>query len=286
MLKRAGARIARVAGVLLLLAGCEEAEGVDVQPLPPLELPSAEARAGLPEVEGVWRFAGWDLPAADTAVPPEARVPPGELRVEVQQLDSVAGHYLRGGRAFPFVGEVRRDGIVSVVVFDAEGAGRFVAGRVAGDTLWVELTSLPSAAGWSEGTRAALVRGRPGAPFVRFPPGVVLPGADTAAADTLAPQPAAPQPGPAVPVRPAPEPERPGTAAPARPRQPPPARPRPERPAPQPEPPAREPEPEPEPERPEPRPEPTPERREPPPLLGEPVRPPPEPPGTGVALRR
>jgi hypothetical protein len=87
----------RAALLLLALAACEEAEGVNVQPLPPLERPSPEARAGLPEVAGTWRFAGWELPVRDTATAGEGMLAPGVLAVRTQRLDSVAGDYLREG---------------------------------------------------------------------------------------------------------------------------------------------------------------------------------------------
>jgi hypothetical protein len=150
---------------------CGEAEGVEVQPLPPLERPTPEARAGLPEVRGVWRFAGFEIPAGDTTAVREqvyTMTPPGEIRIVAQRLDSIAGQYVREGVAFPFAGEVRRDSVVSLVAF-SEGMGQFAAGRVARDTFWLELTSFSSAQGWPRGTRAALVRGGvPAAPFRRL----------------------------------------------------------------------------------------------------------------------
>jgi hypothetical protein len=149
---------------------CGEAEGVEVQPLPPLRRPTPEARAGLPEVRGVWNFAGFEIPAGDTAAVREqvyTLTPPGQLRVITQRLDSIAGQYVREGVAFPFVGEVRRDSAVSVVAFSG-GIGQFAAGRVGRDTLWIELTSFTSAQTWPRGTRAALVRGTPRAPFRRL----------------------------------------------------------------------------------------------------------------------
>ncbi|HEU0079814.1 MAG TPA: hypothetical protein VFQ76_19365, partial [Longimicrobiaceae bacterium] len=148
----------RAALLLLALAACEEARGVDVQPLPALKRPSPEARAGLPEVAGTWRFAGWELPVRDTITGGEGMLPPGALAVRTQRLDSVAGAYVRDGQQFPFVGEVRRDGILSVVAFGPDGAGSFIAGRVKRDTLWIELTSLSAAQTWSGGARAAMVR--------------------------------------------------------------------------------------------------------------------------------
>jgi hypothetical protein len=197
-------RVVRCAGVLLLLCGCDAAEDVSVQPLPSLQRPSAERRAGLPEVRGVWRFAGWEIPPRDTAAARAGLVPPGEIHVATQRLDSVAGSYIREGGQFPFVGEVRRDSIFSVVMFDAQGVGSLLAGRVRRDTLWIELTSLPSAQGWPAGTRAAFVRRPVGAPFTRFP-GLALPRPDTARPDSLAADSARPGAAP-PPATPAPQP--------------------------------------------------------------------------------
>jgi hypothetical protein len=233
---------------------CGEAEGVEVQPLPPLRRPTPEARAGLPEVRGVWRFTGFEIPAGDTTAVREQvymLTPPGELRVITQRLDSIAGQYVREGVAFPFVGEVRRDSALSMVAF-SEGIGQFAAGRLVRDTLWVELTSFTSAQTWPRGTRAALVRGTPRAPFRRLlggapitPPvdsvalrdsirldslrraGVVVPPAGTVPPATGQPLPGAqPQqrpPGQTVPTRPRQRP--PAQTQPAQPQFPPPSEP-------------------------------------------------------------
>lgn len=175
----------RAALLLLALAACEEAEGVDVQPLPPLQRPSPEARAGLPEVAGSWRFAGWELPVRDTATAGEGMLPPGAVVVRAQRLDSVAGDYLREGQRFPFVGEVRRDRTFSVVAFGPDGQGSFIAGHVVRDTLWIELTSLSAAQTWSTGTRAALVRTPVRQPFVRYRGGFVPVDHDSIRADSI-----------------------------------------------------------------------------------------------------
>ncbi len=175
----------RAALLLLVLAACEEAEGVDVQPLPALKRPSPEARAGLPEVAGTWRFAGWELPVRDTVTEGAGMLPPGALAVRTQRLDSVAGAYVRDGQQFPFVGEVRRDGILSVVAFGPDGAGSFIAGRVKRDTLWIELTSLSAAQTWSTGARAALVRTAVRQPFVRYQGGFVKLNVDSIRADSV-----------------------------------------------------------------------------------------------------
>jgi hypothetical protein len=160
-----------VACCAALAAGaCGEAEGVEVQELPPLRRPSPEARAGLPEVRGAWRFAGFEIPPGDTTAVREqvyTMTPLGEIRIAAQRLDSIAGQYVRDGAAFPFVGEVRRDSALSIVAFSG-GVGQFAAGRVVRDTLWIELTTFTSAQGWPRGTRAALARQVSGPPFRRL----------------------------------------------------------------------------------------------------------------------
>jgi hypothetical protein len=166
--RRIGAVLACIAA--LAAAACGEAEGVEVQPLPPLQRPSPEARAGLPEVRGVWRFAGFEIPAGDTMAVREqiyTLTPPGEFRIATQRLDSIAGQYVREGVAFPFTGEVRRDSTLSVVAFSG-GVGQFAAGRVVRDTLWIELTSFTTAQTWPRGTRAAMVRRGGAQPFRRL----------------------------------------------------------------------------------------------------------------------
>jgi len=166
--RRFGAWLAAVA--LLGAAGCSDANA-DVEPLPPLRRPTPEERAGLPLVGGRWLFTGFEYPAEDTARVRQMvyrLVPPGEFRVITQRLDSVSGQYVRDNVAFPFTGEVRRDGIFSFVAVEPGGVGQFVAGHVLKDTLWIELTGFPSAAEWPRGTRAALVRNPRGAPFVRL----------------------------------------------------------------------------------------------------------------------
>lgn len=182
MRRRIGAVLACCAA--LAAGACDNAEGVEVQPLPPLQRPSPEARAGLPEVRGVWRFAGFEIPPGDTGAVRSGvytLIPPGDFRVVTQRLDSVAGQYVREGVAFPFTGEVRRDSAMTVVAF-SEGVGQFAAGRVLRDTLWIELTSFTTAQSWPPGTRAALVRGAVRAPFRRLLGGVpIAPPVDSAA---------------------------------------------------------------------------------------------------------
>jgi hypothetical protein len=152
-----------VACAALAAGACGDAENVQVQPLPPLQRPSPEARAGLPEVRGVWRFAGFEIPARDTTLVREkvyALTPLGDFQIGTQRLDSIAGRYVRGQVTFPFTGEVRRDSVLAIVAFSG-GVGQFLSGRVLKDTLWVEMTSFSSAVeSWPRGTRAALVRSR------------------------------------------------------------------------------------------------------------------------------
>lgn len=252
----------------LLIAGCDAADDVRVQELPPLDRASPEARVGLPEMEGVWRFAGWELAPGDSAGL-EADLPAfGEIWLQTQRLDSLAGHYVAGSSRMPLVGEVRRDSVVSLA-----GGGRFLAGRVLQDTLWMSLTSLLEPGSWRTDARAAFVRAQVGSAFVRLHGALpALASADSLAADSARVAAGERSDSPVVPpVAGEPGPE-------GRVRQAPPARAEPEQraepaPRPQPQEPARAaPEPQPQPE-PEPEPEPPAEpRRRQPRLLGEPVR--------------
>lgn len=239
---------AAAAAALLALAACDAAEGVQVQELPPLDRPSPEARRGLPEMEGAWRFAGWELPSPAAAEGADTLARPGDFVFRAQRLDSIAGEYRAPAGTLALVGEVRRDRAISVVGRDAEGVGRFAAGIVSGDTLWVELSSFEAAQAWPAGTRGAWVRGTPPAqPLVWLRGGgllrdttaldsLAMPGDTLLPADTLG---ATVQPAPAqpAPVQPAP-------------------RPAPQQPAPQPRPAPREVAPEPRPDTPAPRPAP------------------------------
>jgi hypothetical protein len=74
-------------------AGCEAAEGVQVQELPPLDRPSPEARRGCPRCKGVWRFAGWELPSAEVGEAIDTLARPGDFVFDAQRLDSIAGAY-------------------------------------------------------------------------------------------------------------------------------------------------------------------------------------------------
>lgn len=238
-MEAAGLKNSLLVGALLCsVQACDLANDARVQPLPPLSRPSPAARAGLPEISGEWRFAGWDLPTADTATALSGLPAPGALLIETQRADSLAGFYVMGPERHRLVGEVRRDSIVALVAYTPAGEGRFLAGRVRGDTLWMELTSLAIADPWPPGTRAAFMRGGTGSPFARLPGGIVLrtepepavapdtaaaspptaPGAAvpapartpiTGPADTAARR-TAPPPAPATRPRPAP---RPDTAA-------------------------------------------------------------------------
>jgi hypothetical protein len=159
-----------------------------VQPLPPLTRPTPEARAGLPEVRGAWHFAGFEFAPRDTArirEAPDLLTPPGDFNVAVQRLDSLAGTYGREGATFPFVGEARRDGVVSIIATDADGAPQFAAMRVVRDTLWMELTSFPSLQVWPVGARAALVRTPVAQPFRRFLGGAAIVNLDSLRQDSI-----------------------------------------------------------------------------------------------------
>jgi hypothetical protein len=173
---RVRVRLTAVLACAALAAGaCDEASG-KVQPLPPLKRPSPEQRAGLPEVRGIWRFAGFEIRPQDTLLVREQAypmAPPDEIRIITQRLDSIAGQLVRGGVGFPLTGEVRRDGAMALVTF-TDGIGQFAAGRIVRDTFWIELATIPSAQGWAPGARAAMVRGVPRAPFRRLLGGAVI----------------------------------------------------------------------------------------------------------------
>ena len=178
-----------VVSVLLLLAipSCEPAEDVRVQELPPLERSSVESRLGLPALEGAWPFAGWELAQGDT-LGMEAELPIfGAIQVVEQKRDSLGGVYTdAAGAAAPLSGEVRRDGVIALVAFPGGGAGRYLVGSVAGDTIWVESSTLATAGEWRDDARAAFVRGAAaGSPFRRRR-GVMVAAPVQPAGDTLA----------------------------------------------------------------------------------------------------
>ncbi len=176
--------IAVAAWLLVIFGGCEPAESVDIQPLPPENRPSAEARLGLPEVRGVWRFAGWELPPGDSAGLAGVLPGLGQIDIRVQRLDSIAGIYTSNGFSAPVAGEVRRDSIVSLVTFG--GTRSFAAGEVSGDTLWVTLSSLTPEEAWPQGGRAAFVRGPARPAFARLEGAMPPPPPSMAMADSLA----------------------------------------------------------------------------------------------------
>ncbi len=151
-----------------LLAACDAEEEVRVQPLPPLERPTPEARARLPEVAGVWRFAGWDLAPSDSAALQRDLPGLGEIQLQTQRLDSIAGVYAAGGGRMPLVGEVRRDSIVSLVANPGGGSSYYLAGEVARDTLWIRLSSLVEPGAWPDEALAAFVRTDVASTFVRL----------------------------------------------------------------------------------------------------------------------
>lgn len=278
---------------MMLVGGCDAAEDVEVLPLPELDRPSAEARLGLPEIAGTWRFAGWEIIDGDSTSLERTFPSFGALEIRTQRLDSIAGAFALAGGPSAVVGDVRRDGRVSLVTYSAAGPGQFIAGEVERDTLWLELTSVLAADEWPQDARAAFVRepvaepiawlrgARPGdvpppmdsVPAMQPAEGLV-PGATGA---QPAPQPGEPrtlprQPGQQPAAQPA-QPSRPQPTQPSQPAQPRPSQPspaQPSQPAPQPRPAPAQPEPEPEPEpvrQPEPEPEP-----DLPPLLGDPVQ--------------
>ena len=208
---RAGLAMAAVLGAAACGGGKAE-----VEPLPPLRRPTLEERAGLPRLAGRWLFTGFEYPVRDTQRVREQvyrLIPPGEFQVTLQRLDSVAGQYVREGTAFPFTGEVRRDGIFTFVASEPGGVGQFVAGHVVRDTLWIELTGFPSAGEWPRGARVALVRNPKGPPFVRlrgYVPPPPPPVDTTGSGEEGAPAPP-PLPPPETPVevRPRPQPAPP-----------------------------------------------------------------------------
>lgn len=204
-----------MAAVMMGAAACGQAKA-DVEPLPPLRRPTLEERAGLPRLAGRWLFTGFEYGVRDTQRVREQvyrLIPPGEFQVTLQRLDSVSGQYVREGAAFPFTGEVRRDGIFTFVASEPGGVGQFVAGHVIRDTLWIELTGFPSAAEWPRGARAALVRNPKGPPFVRLrgyvpPPPPPVDSTKGGEAGQAAPPPP-PAPETPVEVRPRPQPAPP-----------------------------------------------------------------------------
>lgn len=165
----------------VLIAGCDAAEDVRVQPLPSLEASSPESRLGLPEIMGHWRFAGWELAPGDTGRAPGDLPAFGSILLETQRLDSIAGFYAAGEARMPLVGEVRRDSILALA-----GAGRYLTARISTDTLWLVLTSLLDRAAWPDDARAAFVRTQVASRFVRVRGAMpALAAADTTLADTV-----------------------------------------------------------------------------------------------------
>lgn len=177
-----------------LAAACAPADGVEVEPLPPLERPSTAARAGIPALEGTWRFAGWEVVSEEAAALVAGASPPGDLVLQVQQIDSVAGFLVRGDGAIAVAGEARRDGVVSLLAFSEGAEGRFAAGRVHDDTLWIELSTLPFGELSSPLVRWAFSRGTVGQAFLRLPTGQLLRDTLVALPDTAT----APSPPPAA----------------------------------------------------------------------------------------
>lgn len=186
MPKRISANYAVASLLAALIAGCDAAEDVRVQELPALERASAEARVGLPELAGVWRFAGWELAPDDSAALERDLAGLGILEMREQRLDSLAGVYRVGDARIPFAGEVRRDSIVSLVTLTQDR--RYLAGRASGDTLWVLTSSLLPTEEWPADARIAFVRAEDVQRFARLRGAApTLAAADTAPpADSLA----------------------------------------------------------------------------------------------------
>jgi hypothetical protein len=205
-------------GIAALLSACGPADDVRVQALPPLKHASLEARVGLPEVSGLWRFAGWELAPGDSA-DLSADLPGfGSLWLRTQKRDSLAGLYLTSGGRAPLVGEARRDSVLSLVTVLAPGDARFLAGELARDTLWLELTSLVDPAAWPNGARAAFVRSPVASTFVRIEGAPVPAPPESAVVDTAAlaaPVASAPVTAAPTPATPPPGLPQPGTQQPA-----------------------------------------------------------------------
>ncbi|MDR0788254.1 MAG: hypothetical protein LBG44_10390 [Gemmatimonadota bacterium] len=142
----------------VLAAGCEPAEDVAVLPLPSLDRPTPEARYGIPEVKGDWRFAGWEVEPGDSSLLNRSYPVLGPLAIHAQRLDSIAGAVSLHGGATPVVGEIRRDGWFSVATLSGPEATAFITGRYLRDTLWLEMTSVIASEDWPSGARGVFVR--------------------------------------------------------------------------------------------------------------------------------
>lgn len=151
--------------VCLLVAGsCEPIEDVPVQPLPAMEYPSPEARYGLPEVKGDWRFIGWQVEPGDSSLLDRSYPAFGILRLQEQRLDSVAGTLSLPRGNTHVVGEVRRDGWFALATIADAKASAYLAGRFARDTLFLEMTSMVASEDWPSGALGVFVRERDARP--------------------------------------------------------------------------------------------------------------------------
>lgn len=150
-------KLTSAVATLLVVWGCDAASDVDIQPLPALERPSAEARLGLPEIAGTWRFAGWEIERGDSVTLERTFPSFGDLALTTQRLDSIAGLFALATGTTPVIGEVRRNGDVTMVTLPGGVPDRFIAGSVAEDTLWLELTSILAPGEWPQDARAAFV---------------------------------------------------------------------------------------------------------------------------------
>lgn len=157
----------RVMGLLagiVAAGGCEPAKDVQVLPLPPLERLTPEARYGLPEVKGLWRFAGWEVEPGDSVLLERSYPAFGSLDLRVQRLDSIAGVLAVPGGESPVVGEIRRDGWFALAALSGPEATAYLSGRFASDTLRLEMTSVFPAADWPAGATGIFVREGDGLP--------------------------------------------------------------------------------------------------------------------------
>jgi hypothetical protein len=191
--KNRSARWVVVAAMSVLIVGCGPAEGVEVQELPELTRPSPEARAGLAELAGTWNHAGWMVARLQLADAADAERAPRSLAIQQQRLDSISGYVVREASR-RFVGEVRRDGIVSLLVRLGDDGNAVIAGVVERDTLWLELSTLP---GFNPptGARAAYVRAPVGQVWVRLPSGALVRDTAVTVMPDMLPPGTAPAPG-------------------------------------------------------------------------------------------
>lgn len=194
----------------VLLTACDAAEDVDVLPLPALERPSPEARLGLPELGGEWGFAGWEIESGDSTILERTFPSFGQLSIQTQRLDSIAGVFQIGGSNVPVIGDVRRDGHLALVTIRGGAPANYLAGIWARDTVWLEVTSILAPDEWPQNARAAFVRQPAEEPYAWLrgqrvdeePVDTVAAMADSTFADSLSTLPGTPD-GAGAPTTPA-----------------------------------------------------------------------------------